>query len=410
MTQTTRKRREARLPDPATYCFFYGLLAGSCRKRNIHIDNGAISQLKPPFVAVCNHPSFFDWLYAAMALQPHRPSIIISRYYCFHPLLGPLLRRLGTIPKDLFSPDVQTVRESLQVVRMGGSICFFPEGRLSPDGAMETVAPATGRFLKRLGVPVVNIHIEGGYLTTPKYNHKPRCGRIDVTARPLFSAGELAALSVEEIDARLVQALAYDEFAVQAEKRIVFESRGRAERLEYLLYQCPRCGAEFTGVSHGSFFSCKACGNRVELDARYDFHPLDGGVSPPTIRDWYQLQRQTESRRVCEDEQLCLREKVILKMPRGGLHWFKPVGRGEAVLDRTGLRYSGTRDGKPYELFVALDTLPALTFGVNENFELYRGGEFFYFLPEHPARSVKWSVVHEQLYRRYVLEGSEIHG
>ena len=42
--------------------------------------------------------------------------------------------------------------------------------------------------------------------------------------------------------------------------------------------------------------------------------------------------------------------------------------------------------------------------GANENFEVYHDNTLYYFVPENPKTSVKWSVVGEALYNKYLKE------
>ena len=335
-------------------------------------------------------------------LRPFIPSIIAARYYFYHKKLGPLLNKLGVIPKNLYDADVNAVRACFRVRNAGGVICVFPEGRLSAYGSMETITAPTLRFLKKLGLPVLNIHIEGSYLTTPKFDHTVRRGRIDVTAEQVFSAEDWQTLPLEELEKRLYAVLDYDEFKTQAEKRVRFKSRARTKNLEHLLYICPRCGAEFSMATYDDKIRCTACGNGAVLNEYYDFVPFGPGcVVPANIRDWYLLQKEKEYQAVRENDAYELRSHVLLKQPRGGKEWFSVVGEGETVLDRNGLRYEGTKDGEAFCFTIPLSIVPVLLYGTNENYESYYNGEFYYFLPNEPQHSVKWSVVYEQIHRLY---------
>ena len=44
------------------------------------------------------------------------------------------MRKVGAIPKKLFSPDIETIKKSIRAVKDDYSLLLFPEGRLSTNG------------------------------------------------------------------------------------------------------------------------------------------------------------------------------------------------------------------------------------------------------------------------------------
>jgi len=381
-----------------------GAMAFYARKGRAVFDNAAIRDLKPPFVAVCNHPSFFDWILMARALRPHRLNIIMTRYYYYYKGLAGLLRGLGAIPKDLFSPDLQTVRAAMTVIKMGGCVGIFPEGRLSPDGKIETFHSSAIKLMRKLGVPVVNVHVEGSYFIRPKWSRQMRKGTVYVKAEPLFAAGELEHLGEREALERLEKALSYDECAVQRVRRTEFHYPAIAEGLHRVLYLCPKCGAEFAMRTEGDRIYCEKCGNAARLNQFYDLAAeADGNTVPDSIGDWYDLQRRYEFSRVCGDPDVKMSGHVVLRQPRFRREPFSAVGEGVVTLDKNGLVYEGGRDGGNFRLEIPLNMLKALLYGAECDFETYFQGQFYYFEPDRLLECVKWSIFGEQLYRYHIL-------
>lgn len=381
------------------YALLYRLVVVPlCWRNRVKLDVSEIAGIKPPFVVVSNHPSLYDWAYVARAIWPQPITFLVARYFFYHRMLGPVLKKNGAIPKSMFAADYQAAKSSLQVIRNGGVYGFFPEGRRSVYGELETISQSSFSLIKRMGVMVVNVHIDGGYLATPKYNNRLRHGPIKVKASVLFTADDLAKLNDPAGTQRLLQALDYNDFDYA--QHHVFKSKVRAENLESILYICPHCQSEFTMRTQGNLITCSLCQAAAELDAHYRFtdRTLSGSKSwPGDIRQWYLLQKQTEAKRV-DAPDFVMQGHVVLKQPIGGSETFTAVGEGQLSISRAGLAFEGHRNDQPYTIHIPIQSLKAIAFDVNESFEAYLGQEYFNFVPDQPQMSVKWSVVYEQLY------------
>ncbi len=405
MKKDKSKTLKIHLPNRPLYAVLSaGSTAFYAKKAKIVCDNTAIKDLKPPFVAICNHPSFFDWVLMAKALRPHRINMIMTRYYYYYKGLALLLRGLGAIPKDLFSPDPQTVRAAMTVIKKGGCVGIFPEGRLSPDGRMENFHSSALKLMKKLGVQVINVHIEGSYFIRPKWSQEMRKGPVYVKAEPLFEARELEQIDEQTALKRLEKALDYDECKMQKTRRKAYRHAAIAEGLHRILYLCPKCGAEFSMKTAGNRIYCEKCGNTATLNAFYELLPeSDKSVIPHSIGDWYKLQREHEFLRICRDPEAKMSGHVVLRQPRFKREPFSVVGEGMATLDLKGLNYKGTRDGNAFQLDIPLSMLKALLYGAECDFETYYQGQFYYFEPDNLLECVKWSIFGEQLYEYHIL-------
>ncbi len=370
-----------------------------CKRNNVVVNAEEINDLKPPFVAICNHPGFFDWAYAAKALRPHYVSFMTAKYYFYNRYAGFLLRHLNAIPKQLFAADVQTVRNSLHLIKNGDILCFFPEGRLSAYGELETIADNTYALLMLLNVPVVNIHIDGSYRSTPKYNNRLKKGRIDVKASILFQQSDFKNIDKATGQKLVYNALYYNEFSDDVIRE--FKSKNIAEGLENILYMCPKCKKEFTMKTKRNRMLCMECGNSITLDDHYRFHADNGSICPDNIRAWYLFQKEVEKNRIVESNDFEIKGHVVLKQPLGKIEMFTKVGEGTAIANKDGFTYIGTKQEEDFKLHVPLNILRGLLFGANQDFEVYHGNEIYYFEPDDKRHSVKWAVVYEQIYLLY---------
>jgi 1-acyl-sn-glycerol-3-phosphate acyltransferase len=233
--------------------------------------NGAfLKTLKPPYLVVANHVTTRD-AFMLGTLLPQPVYWITSDGNMRSRLMRFLLRRVGSIPKSKAIPDIETVKLIVEVIRKRkGVVGVFPEGQQSWDGHSLPLMSGTAKLLKLLKTPVVAAIIEGGYLSLPRWAWVHRRGRVRVEWKLLFSPGELAGLSVEEIDARLRAGLEHDEYEFQARERLPFYGPRRAEHLELGLFMCPVCESVASMRSSGVRLHCAACGSAWRLD-RYGY-------------------------------------------------------------------------------------------------------------------------------------------
>lgn len=75
------------------------------------------------------------------------------------------------------------------------------------------------------------------------------------------------------------------------------------------------------------------------------------------------------------------------------------VGDGIMRLDHEGLSYKGTRDGKPFEVFIPRDSISTTIINVDGSFfGTYASGEYLTFTPDSPS-SIRWNMAIEEIYR-----------
>ncbi len=360
---------------------------------------------KGPFFFISNHASRLDYIFVGVPLLPLKMNFVAG-YNEFHRShLSLVFKLLRVIPKKNFTPDVYTVREISRVIKSGGGVCLFPEGMSSISGANQPVAVGTGKLIKHYKIPVYYSVIRGGYLTSPKYNLKDRHGRVEVEFDRLFTPEDLQRLSPEEIESAINRAIYHDDYAWNREKGYHYDIGDKgAEHLEDLLFWCPKCGRQHTMATEGNRIFCTHCGNGATLTDTYELVPFDGScVIPATQTQWFNAQRELIRREV-EDEGFVLEERVTLGMlPRYALlknqKTSEPVGEGTLRLDRSGLTYTGTRDGEPFTFHIKSRNLP--TYGMCTDlsrFYTFVDGEFVEFYPEHPVVE-KFFLATEEIHR-----------
>jgi 1-acyl-sn-glycerol-3-phosphate acyltransferase len=125
------------------------------------IENDEVRAIRPPFILVGNHVSFWDPFFLHMDIGPTVQYITSDNI--FRTLfLGAAMRLLGSIPTSKFKSDIGTVAQVLRVIKNNGVIGVFPEGRRTWDGSKLEHVPTVTKLIHRLRLPVVGVIIKGG--------------------------------------------------------------------------------------------------------------------------------------------------------------------------------------------------------------------------------------------------------
>ena len=376
------------------------------KKYNVHYTFKTDFRKEPgPYFFISNHASRLDYIFTGVPMLPVRMNFVAG-YNEFHRShLSFVFRLLRVIPKKNFTPDLYTVKEISRVIRSGGRVCIFPEGMSSISGANQPVALGTGKLFKHHKVPVYYSVIRGGYLTSPKYNLRERCGRVEVAFDQLFTPEDLEKLTPEQIEDTINRAIYHDDYAWNKIHKHSYDiGENGAEDLEDLLFWCPKCGKQHTMSTKGNTIFCTNCGNGATLTDTYELIPFDDTcVIPETQTQWFNMERDVIRQEVMQED-FALEEPVKLGiLPDHALlknqDTSQVVGSGILRLDRTGLRYTGTRDGQPFSFHIESHALP--TYGMCTDlsrFYTFLNGEFLEFYPEHRVVE-KFFLATEELHR-----------
>ncbi|HKM30110.1 MAG TPA: VTT domain-containing protein [Bacilli bacterium] len=372
---------------------------------NVKVNKTNLPKVERPSILLFNHPSKLDFMFSFLPYYPqNKVNTVVAYYYFCNRHLGKLLRRIGGFPKYLFQPDISAIKNISRVMKNNGILGLAPEGRLSAYGELETIIPSTAKLIKKLGVQVIISKINGAYFSIPKWAKSWRRGRVEVEYKEIFSAEQLETLTVDEIYQHLVEEIYYDEFAWQAEKRVKYKGRKFAEGLEQILYICPICHQEYSYEAYNDTITCSHCHTEIKLNNYYDLVSNNRSI-PNNIKEWYLWQKEYENKRIASPD-YSLTSKVTLKHPDLAGRGFKIVGQGTTTLTHLGVRYHGTINGEDKELFFKISGLPAIPFGVGEDFEIYDHNTLYYFIPENIRECVKWSVVGELIYQKYIKDNN----
>jgi 1-acyl-sn-glycerol-3-phosphate acyltransferase len=145
-------------------------------------------------VLVANHASYLDGVVMKAALPP-RFSFVIKREAADMPVLGLLLRRIGSEFVDRHTSEGRQ-RDARRVVKraeQGHSLVFFPEGTFDSRIGLKHFHIGAFVAATRGNVPVVPAVIRGARRSMPNNTYVPRPGRIVVEIRePIACNGRSA--------------------------------------------------------------------------------------------------------------------------------------------------------------------------------------------------------------------------
>jgi transcription elongation factor Elf1 len=313
-------------------------------------------ELRPPFVLLCNHNAFMDFKVATKAIFPWRANYVVA----IDGFIGreKLLRDVGCICKRKFTNDIILVKQLIQTIKNGDVAVIYPEARYSLCGTTAVLPESLGKMCKLLKVPVVVLICHGHHVNSPFWNlHDRGVKPTEAEYKLLYTAEELAAASVDEINKKIVEVFQYDDFAWQKEKGIRITYEGRAEGLHKVLYQCPACRTEFKMKSKGKILSCGACGKEWEMTELSELRALDGNTEFSHIPDWYEWERANVRREV-ENGTYSSGVLPVHVDTLPNAKKFIRLGSGTLVHDMNGFTVRGTDvDGDPFEMIKNVPSL-----------------------------------------------------
>lgn len=152
-----------------------------------------------PAVLAPNHTSYLD-PFALMAALGYR-NMRQTRWagwtgVAFQNFVFRGFSRLAqALPIDAQRASISSLALAATALKRGDFLVWFPEGRRSPSGELQTLQGGLGIVLNELDVPVCPLNIAGTYSALPPGKFLPHIGRITVTIGPVVYPGELSAES-----------------------------------------------------------------------------------------------------------------------------------------------------------------------------------------------------------------------
>jgi 1-acyl-sn-glycerol-3-phosphate acyltransferase len=117
---------------------------------------------------VANHQSFLDPPLIGVQLQ-RKASYLAKSGLFENPLFGWIIRNCNAFPVRQGEGDVGAVKETIRRLREGHMLTVFPEGGRSEDGELQPILNGAALVVRKAGVPIVPVVIEGSFKAWSKH-------------------------------------------------------------------------------------------------------------------------------------------------------------------------------------------------------------------------------------------------
>lgn len=400
------KSKPVRKPNALLYypvCFFANLYYRLVYR--LKTDKSAIRGIKPPYLVVAGHSCWLDYIITSVSMFPTRMNYVGAFNFFRDRVLKTVFTWMGVIPKYQFTSDMSAVKKMKGVIDRGGIVTLFPHGCLSNEGRPGGYAVfGIARLIKFLNVPVIAIKTDGGYLTRPRWTQHARYGRMETRVTPVLSNEDILHLSEEQIYQKVLEAIHFDDYRWQRERKVPFRGKNLAEGVEYVLYKCPKCGGEFILSSSGNTLACDHCGNAVVMNRYLMFEPESRDtIFYDAIDTWYDYQGDCLKKEI-EDPAFRLIAQTELKCAEPGKYGYQHLGHGTVTLTRESVIYTGTVQEEETNLVFPMKNIPMVPYAAGEYIEIARGPEISRFVFDNPRLYIKWvmavRMIRDQYYER----------
>ncbi|MBE5731165.1 MAG: 1-acyl-sn-glycerol-3-phosphate acyltransferase [Clostridiales bacterium] len=390
--------------DVILYSIVWMLTLPSMKWHKLKINKEGMEGLKPPYLLLCNHQSFYDLRLMQRAIFPRRANYVAAiDAFALHNQY--IMRGLGCIAKRKFlAMDLSLIRNMKYSLNKLKNICvLYPEARFTLDGKRSYIPQSVGKLCKTLGVPVVTLNMHGCFVANPqfsqkKYKHVP----FRAEMKHAVTKEELSTLSAEQINERLIANLTYDEYDYQKENNIRIKDKNRARGLGSLLYQCPACKAEHVMTASGTILRCGSCGKAYEYTELGEMRALAGETEFSHIPDWFDWQRENVRREV-EAGTYRFEDEVDVHTLPNGKRYYKH-GKGKVVHTVDGFTLSCNAYGKETKEHWR----PEETYGCHIEYNFRKKGdvldiskvdESYWLYPTKKNVITKISIAFEEIYK-----------
>ena len=350
----SKKKFDMTSPPTGQNKFIMPFAWGYCNlRRMLHlekVEKVRMEGVKPPYIMLCNHNSFYDFYVMESAIAPTTgvfPAAVDD-------FIGrePILRALGGVPKRKYTADIGLLRTARTALKNDEIFGIYAEARYSLCGLTEVIPDAIGQLIKHQKVPVVVLNCKGHHIYDPFWgNHRHRrIFHMEARMEQLLTPDEVKALSIDEINDKVRAALYNDDFRWQSKNRIKVTYKKRAEGLHKVLYQCPNCMTEYKMNSKGDTVFCEHCGKSWKLNEYGELEGSDGKTEFKFPTDWYKWEREQVKKEIEDGSYHFECNCHVNDLPNS--MGFVRLGNAHFVHDMNGFHLHGTRDydGEPFEM------------------------------------------------------------
>ena len=290
-----------------------------------------------PCLVLANHNTDLDPALIALSFPKHMYFVASEHVFRKGFASWALTTFFAPISRIKGATDAQAALDIMRTLRRGDNVCLFAEGNRSFSGVTGPIFPATGKLARASGAALVTYRFTGGYLTTPRWSHTLRKGKMTGSLVHLYTSEALRAMKPDEINAHIAEDLYEDAFARQQADPIAFRGKALAEGLERAIFICPKCGQIGALRGRDDHFTC-ACG----LDVRYTEYGFFEGNDAPfsCVRDWDEWQNGALERLAAEGLAVSDADMELVEVSRR--HRQRAADQGALHMDQNALTLGQT--------------------------------------------------------------------
>ncbi len=364
----------------------------------LRIDNKDIKKVRSPILAIAPHTSTLDIVPTAATLLPKRYNVVMGKDLFTWKQLRPFIKAFGAIPKDQGAIDIACMRTLKAAAEQGRNILLYPEGKTSLDGKeFYYLGPSIGKFIKFLGCNVVIVQSHGVYLTKPRFIKGFRRGRMETKAKLLFTQEEVKTLSPKEITERVREEMKFNDNIWQQENHVRFKAKDITSNLNYILYKCPKCGAEYEMTAESGLVKCTSCGNTVRYTEYGELLPQGDSRTFDRLDLWVDFERESVLEEI-KKEDFSLSEPVTAYIRDDEKNTYVEKGKGSLTIGKEDIVYEGTVEEKQATLTYSLAEVATVVTKNDEGIDLIIDGIPYRFLFDEHKWSYKYELIVEQLF------------
>lgn len=330
-----------------------------------------------PFLLYVNHVTDLDPVFVGAAFRDPL-NFVAGENVQRMGFLSKLIRRYAdTIDRVKGATDSIAALNILRAVKGGAHVCMFPSGNRSYTGVSAPIFPASAKLAKAAKVPLITYRLTGGYMTSPRWADTLRKGEMRGEIVHIYSKEELASIGTDELLERITADLYEDAYAAP---QIAYKGKRLAERLETMLYLCPRCGGVDTLKSRNDTFSC-TCGLTVRIN-EYGRFEGDGTpfAHPHAWDEWQQDRVRAMAESASEQPVFADDGQTLFRL--GDEHALLPVVEGRLTLSGTELKLGC--------FAVPIEKLDGIGLTQKDKLSFTTGGAHYVILSDHPRCGKKY--------------------
>ncbi|WP_433734243.1 lysophospholipid acyltransferase family protein [Nocardia sp. CA-129566] len=128
----------------------------------VTVVNREVVPARGPVLVASNHISMLDAVFLWGALRRRAMAVAMAELWSW-PVVGWLVRRLGHVPVVRRDPESgqQALEHAEWILRHGGVMLIYPEGRCVPPGESEPYKPGVAKLALATGVPIIPVATTG---------------------------------------------------------------------------------------------------------------------------------------------------------------------------------------------------------------------------------------------------------